>query len=156
MNPILEQAAQMSDQVHRWRRHLHQHPELSFQEYETTAFIERQLRQWGITVERPTATGVVGIIGGSGRSDDWTRARTIALRADIDALPIDEENDLPFRSTRRGVMHACGHDGHTAILLGVAQILAMNRDNFPGRVKLLFQPAEELPPAGRFNLLRRA
>lgn len=124
-----------------WRHHLHMHPELGFQEVETTRWLAERMEEWSIPFTRPTPTGLVGMIEGS------RPGRTIAIRADIDALPIDEENSFPFKSTRPGVMHACGHDGHTAILLGLSRFLSKNRD-FPGRVKLLFQPAEELPPGG--------
>lgn len=124
-----------------WRQHLHMHPELGFQEVETTGWLAQRLEEWSIPFTRPTPTGLVGVIQGS------QPGRTIAVRADIDALPIEEENDFPFKSTRPGVMHACGHDGHTAILLGLSRFLSQNRD-FPGTVKLLFQPAEELPPGG--------
>src|SRR5690606_38715442 len=106
---ILERVADVAADVRAWRRHLHQHPELSFQEHETTAFIEAKLRAFGIKTQRPTPTGVVGVVEGG------QPGRTIALRADIDALPIHEENNVPYRSTRDGVMHACGHDAHTAI-----------------------------------------
>lgn len=155
---INRHVAQVMDEVIAWRRHLHQYPELSFQEYETTEFIEARLREMGVQTQRPTPTGVVGVIEGlrpvgerdrsSGAGAAASVVKTIAVRADIDALPIVEENDLPYKSTRDGVMHACGHDGHTAILLGVAKVLMACRDWFAGRVKLLFQPAEELPPGG--------
>lgn len=133
----------LTQQVVAWRRHLHMHPELSFEEYETTEFIVQQLQSMGIAVERPTPTGVVGLL--EGRAGPGP---TIALRADIDALPIQEANTFPYRSQRDGVMHACAHDGHTAILLGTAKLLAKNQDRWPGRVKLLFQPAEEVNPGG--------
>ncbi|HLS89588.1 MAG TPA: amidohydrolase [Sphingobacteriaceae bacterium] len=130
-----------------WRRHLHQYPELSFQEHETTKFIAEQLSTMGITVERPTPTGAVGIIEGSGPGP------TVAVRADIDAVPVQEQNTFEFRSRNAGVMHACGHDGHTAIVLGVAQLLSRAKDRWPGRVKLLFQPAEETAPGGAQQLV---
>lgn len=124
-----------------WRRHLHANPEISFQEFETTEWIARKMEQWGIPYTRPTPTGLVSLIEGN------RPGKTIAVRADIDALPITEENTFPYRSTRPGAMHACGHDGHTAILLGLSRFFSQNRD-FPGRIKLLFQPAEELAPGG--------
>lgn len=124
-----------------WRRYLHAHPEISFQEFETTEWIARKMEEWGIPYTRPTPTGLVGVIEGK------RPGKTIALRADIDALPIPEANEFAFKSTRPGTMHACGHDGHTAILLGLSQFFSQNRD-FAGRIKLLFQPAEELPPGG--------
>lgn len=133
------------------RRHLHRHPELSNREFETAKYIARHLRELGIEVETGIAhTGVVGVLRGG------KPGPVVALRADMDALPVTEETDVPFRSTVRstydgkevGVMHACGHDGHMAILLGVAEVLAARRAELPGSVKLIFQPAEESPPAG--------
>jgi len=120
------------------RRHLHQWPELSFQEYETSAFVAKQLHDLGVPHDTEVArTGVVGYVG---RGD----GPTLALRADMDALPILEENDVPYRSRREGVMHACGHDAHTTMLLGAAMLLKQVEDQLPGRVKLIFQPAEEI------------
>jgi amidohydrolase len=124
-----------------WRRYLHANPELSFAEHETTGWVAEKLEQWNIPYTRPTPTGLVGLIEGD------RPGRTIAIRADIDALPIEEASGLPFSSTHPGVMHACGHDGHTAILLGLSRFFAANRD-FAGRIKLLFQPAEEKAPGG--------
>lgn len=120
------------------REHLHRHPELSNHEYETSAFIQNCLREAGIeNVPVPGMTGVVGIIRGSGEG------KTIALRADMDALPINEHSNRPYRSQVAGVMHACGHDVHTAILLGTARVLQDARAYLQGNVKLFFQPAEE-------------
>ena len=122
------------------RRHLHQNPEIGFEEVATTALIQRELTRLG--VEMPPldlATGVLGLIHGTKPGN----GKTIALRADIDALPIQEQTGAPHASARQGVMHACGHDGHTAVLLGVARLLSGMRDQFSGTVKLLFQPAEE-------------
>lgn len=133
---------ELTAQLVRWRRHLHQHPELSFEEHETTLYLQAELAAMGIATEQPTPTGVVGMITGSGPGP------TIALRADIDGLPIQEANTHSFRSKNDGVMHACGHDGHTSILLAVARLLSANKEHWPGRVKLLFQPAEELNPGG--------
>lgn len=134
-----------------WRRHLHQYPEVSFGEVETTAWLERILLEIGVdAIERPTKTGLVARVYGKA---DGTPA-VLAVRADIDALPMSEENDLPYRSTREGVMHACGHDGHAAILLGLAQLLTTHRERFCGEVRLLFQHAEELPPGGAIELVR--
>ncbi|MFO7172907.1 MAG: amidohydrolase [Bacillota bacterium] len=138
---IKERAQALAPDLVAWRRHLHAHPELSFQETETSRYIQEHLRRFGIPFTLPAGTAVVGVIEGR------RPGRTVAIRADIDALPIEEENTFPFRSTRPGVMHACGHDGHTAILLGVARLLAESPD-FPGRVKLIFQHAEETPPGG--------
>ena len=119
------------------RRHLHQWPELSFEEYETGAFVSRTLHDLGVPHETQVArTGVVGLMGNDGP--------VIALRADLDALPIQEENDVPYKSRRPGVMHACGHDAHTTMLLGAAMLLKRVEDQLPGKVKLIFQPAEEI------------
>ncbi|HET9014971.1 MAG TPA: amidohydrolase, partial [Thermomicrobiaceae bacterium] len=120
------------------RRYLHQHPELGFQEENTARLVAERLRALGVEVQAGVArTGVVGLIRGG------KPGRTVMLRADMDALPIEEENDVPYRSQTSGTMHACGHDGHTAILLGVAEVLSGRRDEIPGTVKLVFQPAEE-------------
>lgn len=122
------------------RRHFHQHPELGFKEFETAKTIAGLLEQWGVEVTKGVAgTGVVGLIRGG------QPGRTIALRADMDALPIEEKTGLAFSSHTPGVMHACGHDGHTAILLGAAKVLSELKDNLRGNVKLIFQPAEEGP-----------
>ena len=125
------------------RRYLHAHPELSNREERTGRLVAERLRGLGIEVRYPVAkTGVVGVLRG-GRPGG-----VVALRADMDALPIDETNDLPFRSQVQGVMHACGHDAHTAMLLGAAEVLAGLRGRLPGTVVLLFQPAEEGGPEG--------
>ena len=134
-----------------WRRDFHQNPELSNREFNTAEKIASHLKSLGIEVQTGVAkTGVVGILKGN------KNGKVIALRADIDALPVTERNDLPFKSTvtseflgqEVGVMHACGHDTHTAILMGVAEILSKNRDKIKGAVKFIFQPAEEGPPPG--------
>lgn len=125
------------------RRHLHAHPELSFEEYETSAFVQEQLKAMQIPFEKMANTGVVGIIKGEKPSD-----KVIALRADMDALPIEEANDVPYKSTKPGVMHACGHDVHTSSLLGTAKILNDLKSEFSGTIKLIFQPAEERLPGG--------
>lgn len=130
-----------------WRRHLHAHPELSFEEHRTAAFVEEKLRSFGIETHRPTETSVVGTIHGTQELPDGG-LRCIALRADIDALPVQEESGLEFASTVPGVMHACGHDAHTAMLLGTAQVLTGMTDRFGGTVKLIFQHAEEKNPGG--------
>jgi amidohydrolase len=130
-----------------WRRHLHRHPELSFQEVETSAFVEERLRSFGgLELSRPTPTSVMArLLCGEGP--------TLALRADIDALPILEESGVEFASERDGVMHACGHDGHTAILLAVARTLVERRDGLAGEVRFIFQHADELPPGGARELV---
>lgn len=131
------------------RRHIHQHPELSFQEYETSAYIQQQLRELGIPFEVVAQTGVVAVLTGQkSASDD-----IVVLRADIDALPIDEQNDVDYKSKNSGVMHACGHDFHTANLLGAASILNDYKTEFSGKIILLFQPAEEKIPGGAIQVL---
>lgn len=122
------------------RRHLHRHPELSFHEFETSAFIKQRLDALGISWRGVAGTGVVAHIG----SGD----RCVALRADIDALPMQEETGLPYASTKSGVMHACGHDMHTTMLLAAAAVLKEQESSLGGVVKLLFQPGEELTPGG--------
>lgn len=126
------------------RRHLHAHPELSFREFNTVSFVEEQLRKIGITdMKRIAGTGLVAHIQGREPA-----SKCIALRADMDALPITEENDVSYVSQNSGVMHACGHDVHTSCLLGAARILHEMRDQFTGTIKLLFQPGEESHPGG--------
>lgn len=139
-NPILPHSlAKMVE----WRRYLHAHPELSGQEYGTRDFILQQLAGMGICAETfSTHAGIVATINGRAPGG------VIALRADMDALPITEENEISYKSTRPGVMHACGHDGHVATLLGTASALQQSRDKWPGTVKLLFQPSEEDAPNG--------
>lgn len=119
------------------RRDIHQHPELGTQEYRTQGLIQSYLKAQGIAFETIADTGVMGIIRGK------QPGKTVALRADIDALPIQEEVELPFKSCVPGVMHACGHDVHTAILLGAANVLNHMKEEFSGTIKLFFQPAEE-------------
>ncbi len=136
------------DHVVQDRRWLHAHPELSFHERETSAYIEARLREMGLSPE--TGIGGCGIrVVLEGRGD----GRTIALRADIDALPISEETGLPFASTRSGVMHACGHDAHTAMLLGAARLLADSERSWAGNIVLIFQPAEEKAPGGAIQMI---
>ncbi len=131
------------------RRHLHAHPELSFQEHQTAVFVETELRRLGLAPVRMATTGVVALIEGRNPG-----RRTVALRADMDALPIQETNVVPYRSTAPGVMHACGHDVHTASLLGAAALLTQLRDEFEGTVKLIFQPGEEVIPGGASLLIQ--
>jgi amidohydrolase len=125
------------------RRHLHQYPELGFQEVKTAAFVADRLRALGCEDIRTgiAKTGVTALIRGTASSGG--PAKTVMVRADMDALPIEEENDVEYRSTNPGTMHACGHDSHVTMLLGTARMLADRRDRFAGTVKLLFQPAEE-------------
>jgi amidohydrolase len=131
------------------RHHLHSHPELSYQEYETSKFVKGKLDSYGIPYEAKAVTGVVGIIKGKN-----PEKRIVALRADMDALPIQEENDLPYRSVNPGVMHACGHDVHTTCLLGAAKILAETKNEWEGTVKLIFQPGEEKNPGGASIMIK--
>jgi amidohydrolase len=135
------------DDVVAWRRHLHRHPEPSFEEHETAAFVADTLRAFGgLEVERPTETSVLARLV-SGRPGP-----TVALRADIDALPITEESGVEFASERPGYMHACGHDGHTAMLLGAARVLSQS-DLPRGELRFLFQHAEELAPGGAVDMV---
>lgn len=137
-------ASEIHAQVVAWRRHLHRHPELSFQERRTSAYVEEQLRAMPhLEVSRPTELSVLAVLRGEAGP-----GRTLMLRADMDALPIHEEADVEFASTVPGVMHACGHDGHTAMLLGVARLLAERRAEVRGEIRFIFQHAEELFPGG--------
>lgn len=132
------------------RRHLHAYPELSFQEFQTATFVEEKLKSIGITqMEKKAGTGWVALIEGKN-----PRTKIIALRGDMDALPIVEQNEVPYKSTHPGVMHACGHDVHTASLLGAAKILHEIKDDFEGTVKLIFQPGEELIPGGASLMIK--
>ena len=132
----------LQPQLVEWRRQIHQHPELGFQEKITAEFISQKLQTWGITHQTGIAeTGIVAIIKG----EKPGHGKVLAIRADMDALPIQEENQVPYCSQHDGVMHACGHDGHTAIALGTAYYLNQHRQDFSGTVKIIFQPAEEGP-----------
>lgn len=145
LSKIKQKAKDQHQEVIEIRRYLHQHPELSYHEFETTKFIIQKLETLGITVDQPLETGCVGVLEG-GKSSD----RVVALRADIDALPIVEEGDHKedFISQKPGVAHCCGHDSHTANLLGVAKILSEMKDEIEGTVLLIFQPGEEKLPGG--------
>lgn len=125
------------------RHHIHANPELSYVEFNTSEYIQEKLKSWGIPFKILATTGVVGLIEGKNPS-----SRIVALRADMDALPIIEANDVPYISQNKGVMHACGHDVHTTCLLGVAKILSETKDKWEGSVKLIFQPGEEKNPGG--------
>lgn len=131
------------------RHHLHAHPELSYQEKETSRFVRTKLEELGIPYEVKADTGIVGLIKGN-----QPGSRIIALRADMDALPIQEENDVSYKSKNPGVMHACGHDVHTTILLGAAKILNELKEGWEGTVKLIFQPGEERNPGGASYMIR--
>lgn len=131
------------------RRHLHAHPELSYKEFETSKFIQAKLAEWNIPYKVIATTGVVGLIEGKNAS-----SRIMALRADMDALPIKEENNIDYRSQNDGIMHACGHDVHTTCLLGAAKILQQTKAEWEGTVKLIFQPGEERNPGGASYMIR--
>ena len=141
-----DEISECFDEVVALRRDFHRHPELGFQEYRTAAKVEEYLKELGIPTERIAGTGVVGVIKGS------KPGKTLLLRADMDALPIQEASGLPFSSETPGVMHACGHDGHTAMLLVAAKLLMARRDQLHGNVKLVFQPNEESD--GAIHLIR--
>jgi amidohydrolase/hippurate hydrolase len=145
---VQKAAQELYPEVVGLRRHIHQHPELSYQEFRTTAFIKTCLSGIGIEAEpQLLETGIVAVLRGAGSPASGER-KTVALRADIDALPLQEENSTEYCSTEAGCMHACGHDMHTAMLLGTARILSEMRDELNGDVLLIFQPAEEKAPGG--------
>jgi amidohydrolase len=150
---IKEQIQQLSKNIYNDvvanRRHLHSHPELSFHEVETSAFIAARLDELGLQYQRMADNGLVALIKGEKPSD-----KVIALRADMDALPILEANDVPYKSQNAGVMHACGHDVHTSSLLGTAKILTELKSEFGGTIKLIFQPAEEKLPGGASLMIK--
>ena len=150
---LIDKIKSLSKQYHEEfvgiRRHLHAHPELSYKEFETSKFIHSKLAEWKIPFEVIATTGVLGII--KGKNPD---SRIIALRADMDALPIKEENNIEYRSKNDGIMHACGHDVHTTCLLGAAKILQQTKDEWEGTVKLIFQPGEERNPGGASYMIR--
>ena len=146
---FLKLAQESHSQIRDWRRHLHANPELSYEEYETAAFVENQLKSLGLNPQRIGNTGVTAIIEGKEAGN-----KVFALRADMDALPIFEANEVPYKSTKPGVMHACGHDVHTASLLGAARILTETKNRWNGTVKLIFQPAEEKTPGGASILIK--
>ncbi|MEH2223703.1 M20 family metallopeptidase [Nostoc sp.] len=137
----------LQPQLVEWRRRLHQQPELGFQEKLTAEFVSQKLQEWGIEHQTGIAhTGIVATIKGKGEvSETIQNPKVLAIRADMDALPIQELNEVPYKSQHDGVMHACGHDGHTAIALGTAYYLQQHRQDFSGIVKIIFQPAEESP-----------
>ena len=141
--PILDQATSIRDWIVEIRRELHQHPELGYQEFRTSQLVRQKLEELGIAFRHPVAeTGIVATLGNG-------NGPCVALRADMDALPIHEEADVPFRSLHEGRMHACGHDCHTAMLLGAARMLKQREAEIQGTVKLLFQPAEEGGAGGK-------
>lgn len=149
MDPLLKDLIQdnttaVLEEVIQIRRHLHAHPELSFEEIETSKYVQEKLAEWGIPFQAGfVKTGIIALIEPVKKAD-----KCIALRADLDALPILEKNDISYKSIREGVMHACGHDVHTAMLLGVAKVLFQLREQLTVAVKLIFQPGEEKLPGG--------
>lgn len=149
LSTIKNKAHQYAEEFISVRRHLHAHPELSYQEHETSRFVQEKLTAFGIPFEVKATTGILGIIKGKN-----PESRVIALRADMDALPIQEENQVPYKSCNAGVMHACGHDVHTTILLGAAKILNELKEEWEGTIKLIFQPGEERNPGGASYMIR--
>lgn len=151
---LLTKIKSLSESLHgdvvEWRRYLHSNPELSYQENNTSEYVSTQLKHFGINLQtRMATTGLVALIEGKN-----PKAKVVALRADMDALPIQEANDVKYKSTKPGVMHACGHDVHTASLLGTAKILQQVKDEFDGTVKLIFQPGEEKNPGGASYMIK--
>ncbi len=146
---IQQLAKKYADEFIDIRHRLHANPELSYLEFETSAFVQEKLTAFGIPFEVKAKTGVVGLIKGKNPGK-----KTVALRADMDALPIAEENDVPYRSKNAGIMHACGHDVHTTCLLGAAKILNELKEEWEGTVKLIFQPGEEKNPGGASLLIK--
>ena len=146
---IKDLAKQFAPELIEVRRYLHAHPELSYKEFKTSAYIQQQLTALNIPFEVKATTGVIGLI--KGKNPD---KRVVALRGDMDALPIAEENDVPYKSVNPGIMHACGHDVHTTCLLGAAKILNTLKDEWEGTVKLIFQPGEEKNPGGASLLIK--
>ena len=146
---IKKLAEQHFDDLVATRRHLHSHPELSFEEYETTKFIANKLQENGYDLQTITATG--GYIDIKGKNPS---SKIIALRGDIDALPIIEQNDVAYKSKNEGKMHACGHDVHTTCLLGAVRILDELKDEFEGTIRCIFQPGEERLPGGASIMIK--
>ncbi|EMJ8524301.1 amidohydrolase, partial [Klebsiella aerogenes] len=137
-----------AEEALRWRRHIHAHPDLSFNEKPTADYIARELARFsGLEISRPLENSVIAVLRGAHPGPMW------ALRADIDALPLQEESGEAFCSTKPGVMHACGHDAHTAMLMGAAKVLCQLREQLHGSIKFIFQPAEEVPPGGARELV---
>ena len=148
-NKLMTMLEERKDEIIQIRRHLHENPELSFQEEKTSQFIEDFYKGKDVHVDTNVGGGhgvIVTIKGGK-------PGKTIGLRADFDALPIEEETDVPFKSKNPGVMHACGHDGHTAYLLVLADCLIQIKDEIPGTIKIIHQPAEEVPPGGAIGMI---
>ncbi len=134
---ILKKAENLENYIVEKRRDFHKHPELKFEEERTSSIVKNELESMGYDIVKTAKTGIIGLLGSN------KDKKTVALRADMDALPLQEENEVPYRSKIEGKMHACGHDAHTAMLLGAAKILADIKDDLNGNIKLIFQPAEE-------------
>jgi amidohydrolase len=149
IDSIKSLAKEYANDIIAYRRHLHTYPELSFHEYNTAKFVAEQLKKLGLSAQPLANTGLVALIEGKNPN-----SKVVALRADMDALPITEANDVPYKSQNQGVMHACGHDAHTASLLGTAHILSQLKDHFEGTIKLIFQPAEEKAPGGASIMIK--
>ncbi|NDI33503.1 amidohydrolase [Chengkuizengella sediminis] len=148
LNKYIQKIEELFPEMVEWRRHLHMNPELSFQEFKTTQFIYDKLLNWGIKSKKSKNDhGVIGTIEGS------KPGPTVALRADIDALPIQDQKNVNYASQKHNIMHACGHDGHTSSLLAIAKILQENRSELNGNIRLIFQPAEERHPGGALNMI---
>lgn len=148
MANLKEEIALLKDEVISIRRELHMYPELGFQEFKTSSLVENYLNELGIEVKTNVAkTGVVGVLYGREAS------KTALLRADMDALPVEELNEVPYKSRNPGIMHACGHDGHVAMLLVAAKVLSRHRDELSGNVKFIFQPSEEKSPGGAIKMI---
>ncbi|MGF7060067.1 M20 metallopeptidase family protein [Brassicibacter mesophilus] len=147
---IEEEIESIEEEVISWRRHIHQNPELSFHEYETKQYIESVLKTFdGIETFSPTETSVIGLLRGDEDGE------TLAFKADIDALPLQEETNISFKSKKEGVMHACGHDSHVAMMLGAAKILSKYRNVIKGNIKFIFQHAEETPLGGAVEIIEK-
>ena len=150
LETIKKLAAELTPEIVSIRRYLHMHPELSFQEFNTSEYVCSVLDKYRITYEKGIIkTGIVALI--KGKNPD---KRTLLLRADLDALPIEEENNVEYISKNKGVMHACGHDVHTSSVLGTAIILNKLKDEFEGTIKIMFQPGEEVLPGGASLMIR--
>ncbi|HEY5406042.1 MAG TPA: amidohydrolase, partial [Ginsengibacter sp.] len=146
---IKELASKYANEFIDVRHHIHAHPELSFNEFKTSEFVQEKLKSWNIEYKVLGTTGVVGLIKGKNPDE-----KIIALRADMDALPINELNEVEYKSKNNGVMHACGHDVHTTCLLGAAKILNELKEEWTGTIKLIFQPGEEKNPGGASILIK--
>lgn len=149
MNNFQEDLQAIYEEMVGWRRYLHQHPELSYHEYETAEFVAKHLQSWDIEVRTGVGgNGVVGILRGG------SAGPTVALRADMDALPIQDEKSCAYTSTKNGIMHACGHDAHTSTLLGIAKVASLRRTEIKGNLVFLFQHAEEISPGGADSMIK--